>query len=60
MLAENLGNEQVMTEVFKRCFDFLVVYNYPTDEVPWPTRLKSAVLAAKNGEAKPVNLAPVH
>ena len=58
MLAENLGNEQIMTEIFKRCFDFLVVYNYPSGDTPWPSRFKSAILAAKNGEAKPGDLAP--
>jgi hypothetical protein len=60
MLAQNLGGSQKMTDVFKRVFDFLVVYNYPEKDTNWPERFVSALDAAKNGEAEPVNLAPAH
>ena len=60
MLAKNLGGQQKMLDVYRRAFDFLVVYKFPEEEMNWSTRITKAILAAKNGEAVPVDFVPTH
>jgi hypothetical protein len=60
LLAQNLGHEHIMMEVFKRAFDFLVVYNYSEDDEyrGLLKRFRDGLHAAHHGEAKPVSIHP--